>query len=160
CRTEYRLAPRTDQERAGRERWVAMQGTVVRGANGRAEQLLGVTHDITERKHADLLLAERNTQLELASNAARVGSFSVDLSRGRVRLTLACAALFGLPEGTGEMSREDARKLVHPEDLPQLELRRDQTFNAQQREFNAQFRIVRAADGEVRWIEARNLVFY
>jgi PAS domain S-box-containing protein len=58
------------------------------------------------------------------------------------------------------MSRAVGRELVHPEDLPQLELRRDQTFLAQQREFIAQFRIVRADNREVRWIETRNLIFY
>ena len=51
CRTEYRLAPRTDQERKGRERWVAIEGAVVRQADGQPVQLLGVTRDITERKH-------------------------------------------------------------------------------------------------------------
>src|SRR5262245_2834756 len=116
--------------------------------------------DVTERKRAELALAERNTQFELASNAARVGSFSVDLSTGRVKLTLGCAALYGLPEGTVEMSRDDARKLVHQEDLPQLELQSGQIVIAQQREFSAQFRIVRADDGEVRWVETRNLIFY
>jgi PAS domain S-box len=50
CRTEYRLAPRTDQERSGRERWVAIEGAVVRQADSRPVQLLGVTRDITERK--------------------------------------------------------------------------------------------------------------
>ena len=30
CRTEYRLAPGTDQEHTGRERWVAIEGAVVR----------------------------------------------------------------------------------------------------------------------------------
>jgi PAS domain S-box-containing protein len=58
------------------------------------------------------------------------------------------------------MSSDDARKLVHPEDLAPLELRRDQALLKQQREFVAQFRIRRADDGEVRWIEARNLIFY
>jgi len=42
-RAEYRLAPRTDQEDAGRERWVTLEGTVVRRADGRPEQFLGVT---------------------------------------------------------------------------------------------------------------------
>jgi PAS domain S-box-containing protein len=75
CRTEYRLAPRTDQERAGRERWVTMEGTVVRRANGRAEQLLGVTHDITERKHAEDALSQREVELGEAQRLAHIGSW-------------------------------------------------------------------------------------
>ena len=58
CRTEYRLAPRTDQERSGRERWVAIDGAVVRDVDGRPVQLLGITRDITEHKHAKTRLQE------------------------------------------------------------------------------------------------------
>src|SRR5215831_14215972 len=75
CRTEYRLAPRTDQERAGQERWVTLEGTVVRRANGRAEQLLGVTHDITERKHAEKALRQREAELSEAQRLAHIGSW-------------------------------------------------------------------------------------
>src|SRR5262249_19386746 len=78
CRTEYRLAPRTDQERAGQERWVTLEGTVVRRANGRAAQLLGVTHDITERKHAEEALRQREVELSEAQRLARIGSWYWD----------------------------------------------------------------------------------
>src|SRR5215467_59086 len=75
CRTEYRLAPRTDQERAGRERWVTLEGTIVRHANCRAEQLLGVTHDITERKHAEDALRQKEIELSEAQRLAHIGSW-------------------------------------------------------------------------------------
>jgi PAS domain S-box-containing protein len=160
CTAEYRLAPRTDQERTGRERWVTLEGTVVRRADGRPEQLLGVTRDITERKLAELALAERNTQLELASKTALVGSFAIDFPTGFVHLSPGCATIFGLPESTREISRDDARKLVHPEDLALLDGPRDEAFLKKQREFVARVRIIRANDREVAWIEARSLVFY
>jgi len=60
CRTEYRLAPRMDQDGGDPERWVAIEGAVVRDADGRAVQLLGVTRDITERKQAEASLQVRN----------------------------------------------------------------------------------------------------
>jgi PAS domain S-box-containing protein len=119
-----------------------------------------VMRDITDRKRAERALAERNTQLELASKSARVGSFSVDFSTGVVKLNPGCATIYGLPESTIETSRDAVRKRVHPADLPHLESRRDQAFLAQQREFIVQCRIVRADDGEVRWLEARCLIFY
>jgi PAS domain-containing protein len=53
CRTEYRLAPRSDEERRGQTRWVAIEGAVVRGSDDQPLQLLGVTRDITERKKAE-----------------------------------------------------------------------------------------------------------
>jgi PAS domain S-box-containing protein len=119
-----------------------------------------VLRDISERKRAELALAERNTQLELASKSARVGSFSIDFATGVVKLTPGCAAIYGLPEGTLEASRDDVRKYVHPADWPQVEAQRNRAFLAQQREFIAQCRIFRADDGEVRWLELRSLIFY
>ena len=127
CRTEYRLAPRTDQERNGRERWVAIEGAVVRQADGRPVQLLGVTRDITDRKLAEQALAERNAQLALAGKIALVGSLTFDLGSGKMQVSPGYAAIHGLPEGTAETSRADWRARVHPDDLPRLEanLRRD-----------------------------------
>src|SRR5262249_9242864 len=75
CRTEYRLAPRTDLERVDRERWVTLEGAVVRRASGRAEQLLGVTRDITERKHAEDALRQREVELGEAQRLAHIGSW-------------------------------------------------------------------------------------
>jgi len=49
-----------------------------------------------------------------------------------------------------EMSSDDARKLVHPKNLTPLELRLDQAFLEQEREFIGQFRIRRARQGRGR----------
>jgi PAS domain S-box-containing protein len=119
-----------------------------------------VLRDLSDRKRVALALTERDTQLELASKTARVGSFSVDFSTGVVKLTPGCATIYGLPEGTVEMSSEGARRYAHPADFEQLEAKREKAFRAQQREFIAQFRVIRADDGEVRWIEERSLLFY
>ena len=57
-KVDYRLAPTTGSTPAP-ERWVALEGTVVRDAKGRPVRLLGVTRDITERKQLEGAL-ERN----------------------------------------------------------------------------------------------------
>jgi len=129
-------------------------------STGRLLRIKGLTRDITEQKRAEQALAERNTQLELASKAARVGSFAVDLPTGLVNLSPGCAIILGLPDSNVEISRENARKLVHPEDLAQLDATREQAFLKKQREFVAHYRIIRVDDGEVSWIEARSLIFY
>ncbi len=158
CETELVLEFRI--LRHGEVRWIELRVLILYNEVGRALRRIGAQVDVTDRKRAELALAERDTQLELASKTARVGSLAIDFRNGLVKLSPGCAAILGLPESTVEMSSDDARKLVHPEDLAPLELRRDQALLEQQREFVAQFRIRRADDGEVRWIEARNLIFY
>jgi PAS domain S-box-containing protein len=139
---------------------VSVSVSPLRNAAGEVIGASKIARDITERKLAELALAERNTQLELASKTARVGSFAIDLPTGLVNLSPGCATILGLSDSTVEISRENARKLVHPEDLAQLDATREQAFLKKQREFVAQYRIIRADNGEVRWIEARSLIYY
>src|SRR4029077_15635770 len=92
---------------------------------------------------------------------AGLGSSSIDYLHGIVKLSPGCASVLGLPEATVEISRAAARKLVHPEDLAdRLDAPRNQAFLKKDGEFVVQFRIIRADDGEVRWVEARSLMFY
>jgi PAS domain S-box-containing protein len=116
--------------------------------------------DLTERKRTEAALAERDALLTLASMAARVGSYSLDCATGTMHLSPGGAAIYGLPEGTAELSPADRRALLHPEELPALEAQWAEACRVQQRDYIAQFRIVRAGDGEVRWIETRSLVSY
>jgi PAS domain S-box-containing protein len=96
CRTEYRLSPRTFQERAGRERWVAMEGTVVRGAKDRPEQLLGVTRDITEQKRAEDALRQREAELSEAQRLAHIGNWHWDFETDVVVASDELLRIFGL----------------------------------------------------------------
>jgi PAS domain S-box-containing protein len=157
---EYRVMPPPDHPHAGETRWVAVEASTVRNSQGNPVGLLGLTRDITGRKRAGEALAESHAHLELASGIARVGTFTVDIAKDRVRFSPGCAALYGLPEGTVEISRRDGQTLVHPEDRPRVEALRKQAFIEQKRELIAQFRVVRADDTEVRWLEARCLISY
>ena len=116
--------------------------------------------DLTERKQAEAALAERDAVITLASKAARVGSYSLDCATGVLRLSPGCAAVYGLPEGTSELSRDELRACVHPEEVSGVDAQFAQTCGTQQRDFVAQFRIIRVSDRETRWIETRNLISY
>jgi PAS domain S-box-containing protein len=156
CRAEYRVRGSSD---AADPRWVAVEGTVVRNAAGRPVRLLGVTRDITERKEAELALAERNAQLALAGQAGLVGSYACDNTTGMKQISAGYAAIYGLPVGTERMTRQDWRARVHPDDRDELEASRERAFALRQREHRAEFRIVRS-DGDIRWIESRGLISY
>jgi len=73
-KVEYRLAPVSSHTNADQERWVAVEATVVRGADGRPLRLLGVTRDITERKHAEQKLenSERESRSLLGALPAAI----------------------------------------------------------------------------------------
>jgi PAS domain-containing protein len=86
--------------------WVTAVGSIERDADGVPERMRGITHDITERKTAELALAERDAQLHLAGKGARVGSFAVDIGRGTVQTSPATVSYTACP---GEPKNSPAR---------------------------------------------------
>jgi PAS domain S-box-containing protein len=114
--------------------------------------------DISDRKHTEARLAERNAQLDLAGRVARIGSFSYDHATRKPQLAPGCAAIYGLPEGTLEISLQQWRALVHPDDLPRLDAIARRAIANRDSEVVQEFRILR--HGKVRWIESRGLISY
>src|SRR5262249_13433367 len=142
----------------GRFIWANLTVGCVRKLDGAIDYFLSVIEDITDRKLAETCLAERNAQLDLAGRIARIGSFMYDHGTKKLQLSPGCAAIYGLPEETLEISREDWRARGHPADLPQLDIIARRAFANGDREFVIEYRIFRHS--EVRWIESRVLISY
>jgi len=131
----------------------------IRNARGGVVGASTIARDITERKRAELELAEQALQLALAESAALVGSVAYDVESGRMQISAGYAAIHGFPKGTSEIMRGQWEARVHQEDRARLEELRDCVFRSRLNEYSAEYRIVRPG-GEVRWIDARLLVSY
>jgi PAS domain S-box-containing protein len=114
--------------------------------------------DITASKQAELRAADRNTQLDLAGKIAKIGTFTYDHATQKLQFSPGCAAIYGLPENTHEISRQQWRGLVHHDDLPRLDAIARAALTKRESEIVSEFRIL--CDGEVRWIESRVLISY
>ena len=79
--------------------------TSLRDETGAIVGVVNMTVDISERKKAELALAERNLQLALAGRAALVGSFAYDIDTERIQISQGYAAIHGFPEGTTHIAR-------------------------------------------------------
>jgi PAS domain S-box-containing protein len=126
--------------------------------SGRLTGAVNMLVDISDRKHTEARLAERNAQLDLAGKIARIGSLTYDQVTDTLQLSPGCAAIYGLPEGITEISRKHWRALVHPDDLPRLDAVARRALVNGDSELVLEFRILR--HGEVRWIESRILISY
>ena len=81
------------------------------------------------------------------------------LARAHCKYRPGYAAVHDLPEGTEEISRDDWRAGVHPDDLSRAEADFKQAMAERRREHYCEYRIVRSS-GEIRWIDSRSLISY
>jgi PAS domain-containing protein len=130
----------------------------VRDAKGNPAELIGVTRDITNRKRAE---QERSSAMR--NSISLEGSRGLAVSRmmkprRKCRYHRVMRAFMGCPRGTLEISRDEWRALMHPDDLPGLSGIADHALSDGETEFVLEFRILRHA--EVRWIESRVLMSY
>ena len=126
---------------------------------GKPLQRIGAEIDVTERKQAEQALAERNIQLALAAKAGLVGSYAYDADTEIMQISDGYAAIHGFPEGTTEIARSECLAGVHPDDIGRVEQFRSEAFRERRREYNVEYRIIRAG-GELRWVETRCFLSY
>ena len=98
--------------------------------------------------------------LALAEQAGRLGVVEWDVPAGTVRLSARCLELYGLDRFNFDGRYETLLACVYREDQPRAAARIEQAFADRGPLVEVDFRIVRPSDGELRWIEARRLIFY
>ena len=108
-------------------------------------QVVGVVSlkiDITERKRAEAVLAERNAQLALAGRAGLVGCFAYDTDTEIMQISEGYAVIHGFSEGTAKVARSKCLARVHPEDRARVGQLRSDTFSSRSREYTVEYRIL------------------
>jgi signal transduction histidine kinase len=102
--------------------------------------------------------AESAELLTLAEQIGRVGVIDWQVQTGTVRLSPHAQAMYGLEQFDGRY--ESWIATVYREDQTRMHTTIATAFENKAREFELDFRIVRSSDKELRWIQARRLVFY
>jgi PAS domain S-box-containing protein len=101
---------------------------------------------------------ESEELLALAQEAGRVGFFEWQVQAGTVRLSPKFLSLYGLIDFDGRY--ESWLACIYREDRPRIADLIENAFTSQAREWQAEFRIVAPNDGSLKWMEARNIVFF
>ncbi|HTZ38968.1 MAG TPA: PAS domain-containing protein, partial [Syntrophales bacterium] len=110
-----------------------------------------------QRIQARQELAEAHQILQLALNAGGMGTWAWDLRTNRSTWNPQEYRLLGLPAGSGAADTELFFRQVHPEDAPALrEAIGDAVAHSSVLE--QEFRILRADDGQVRWLSSMGSV--
>ena len=113
---------------------------------------VGITEDLTERDRAEMQLRERTTLLTRAQHVGGVGSYVYYPHEDRDEWSPEARRIFGFDDD--EADRGDPAMFyatVHSGDREWVE-RADRELVANATPFEAEYRIVRRTDGEVRWV--------
>lgn len=146
--SEYRIV-RPDN---GQTRWIAAEGRIERGSDGKALRMVGAHIDITERAQAKELLRESEERFRLIANSAPVPMWVSKLDRTRAFANQAYLEFLGL--GYDEALAFDWRKILHPDDMERV-VAESVAGEASRKPFVLEARY-RRADGVWRWIRSES----
>jgi len=149
--TEFRIV-RAD----GSQRWV-QQISVPAGTPGDEQIRIGVMIDITERKQAELALAQSGELWKRALEGTGDGVWDWHVQEGRELLSPACKALYGFAPDELPDTPDALDSRTHPEDLEAMRIAREAHFAGQTPIYINEHR-VRCQDGSWKWILSRGMV--
>lgn len=142
----------------GTERWLADSGQLTYDTEGQPDGMIGIQVDITQRKLAEIALQQSQERLNLAMEAAGMGSWDWDIQTGQVYWSPNLERMFGMAPGSFDGRYETVAAMIHPDDRLWVEQAIDRAIYEHQ-DYNIEFRFIKS-DGTVRWAVGRGQVFY
>ena len=163
----YELADRQDSFDAeyrivrpdGSTLWLRGRALVVaRGVDGKAQRMVSIMADATDRQGVEELLRLERERLALALTAGQMGAFEMDFIGGTLWWSPQMYALFGVDPARFELTPETVLTLLHADDAQEfLRVRRDAIDR--HRPFVFEFRVQRS-DGVQVWLHLRGQAAY
>jgi PAS domain S-box-containing protein len=115
--------------------------------------------ETTNRVQIERRLRDREAELARVQQIGQVGGVEVFLANGfRNRRSPEYLKIHGLPPEAWNETHEDWVRRIHPEDREKTEQAFIRAVRGDAREYNAEYRIVRPSDGQVRWIQVRSQI--
>ena len=133
----------------GAVRWIVFLGQVIADGSGEPMRMLGITIDGTSRREGEQAIREDAERLRLAMQAGGLATWEFDVLTDTRRWSPEAAVMHGFPPDKIAISREEWRRMIHPEDVPQVREAFGKAL-AGLSDYSAEYRIVRPGLG-VRW---------
>ncbi|HEY9697616.1 MAG TPA: PAS domain S-box protein [Trichocoleus sp.] len=136
----------------GQYRWLDCYAAPRFSNSGALLGYVGTSFDITDRRQTEEALRESEERLRLAMEAAQMGSWDLDIRTGKLLWSEQYFKVLGYePVATGEVSYEMWSSRVHPDDRD-LVLQRWQQSRLEQQLYRAEYRVIRADNGQIAWV--------
>ncbi len=145
------------QRRDGSVAWVILRGRWSPDGSGRMGRLNGTIQDITERKRAELALAEREAQLSRVLEGSDLGFWDWNVQTNAFQVSARWETMLGYEPGEVDVSVERWPELVHPDDFPSVMESVQQHLRGETPAHDIEMR-GRTKDGGWRWIRTTGRV--
>ncbi|MCB8822279.1 sensor histidine kinase [Microvirga rosea] len=141
--------------------WMLSRGLAHRDPDGRITRWFGTCTNIDAQKRAEDALAQLEEQHRLALQAARLGTWSIDLATNTAVFDAATCGLMQIPPDRAKgMDLEDIIALIHADDREAMRKGIAAATDARaDGYYQLEYRIP-LPDGEVRWIRARGKAYF
>jgi len=147
----------------GEVRWVIAAGEAVfddHTVAKRAVRYVGTIQDITERRAAEARLSLSEESLRLATEAAEVGIWDLDLRANVLTWSDRTKAAFGISPGR-PCSMDDFYAGLHPDDIAATtEAFASALDPARRATYDVEYRTIGKEDGRLRWVSAKGRGFF
>ena len=131
---------------------VSVHVDAARSADG--QECRAVLTNITEHKHAEQKLQEREYFLSESQRIGRIGTYALDFATDRWTSSAVLNQILGL-ESEAKKTTASWNDLVHPEDRAEMLRYLGHVVIAERQPFDREYRIVRVNDGATRWVLGR-----
>jgi PAS domain S-box-containing protein len=142
----------------GKALWARTTVNVIRDELGQPVRHMAIIQDINARKQAEEDLKASKDRLQLALNAAQLGSWQYDPLQRMVSGDTRCQEIFDFSKH--EAPIEEVLNRVHPDDTERVWAALEASLDpVNPRRAATEFRVQRR-DGEVRWVETLGLAYF
>ncbi|MEG4321643.1 MULTISPECIES: PAS domain S-box protein [unclassified Microcoleus] len=144
----------------GRYKWVLARGRAIWDESGNPVRAVGSLTDISDRKQIETAFQQSEERLSVAIEGSGMATWDLDVQSNRVIWSANHFRIFGCePASDGETTIAMWKKCVHPDDLKQV-LHAVKTARKTRSLYAIEYRIVRADNGEIRWLSVFGRYFY
>ena len=112
--------------------------------------VLGIARDVSERKHDEEELHQKEEALNVAQTLAKIGSWKLDIAKNILEWSDECYRIFGLEIGA-ELSYESFLNAIHPEDREKVDYAWNEAL--QGGEYEIEHRMI--VNGEIKWVKEK-----
>ncbi|VXB43324.1 Histidine kinase [Luteimonas sp. 9C] len=131
------------------------RGTVLRDAAGAPVRMIGAMLDLSARRIAEAALMQSEERLRLATEAADLGFWDVDLLHDALIWSPRTRAMFGISPGV-PVSLQDFYDGLHPQDRDATRAAFEAAADPDRRAlYDVEYRTIGKEDGIERWVAAK-----